>query len=247
MRSSAHALKDSFNIFTENINILSLLIIISVIPQVISSVFFPVDTTFKSEYTIESVYSLLALLVSMVVGVFTFTAIVYVAIHRHESKLEDAFNFFLKYFGALAVVSILTTITIILGLVALIVPGILFAFWFSFSGYVVLVENKRGIEAMKASKKYVQGNIWSLTKRFILLVLVSAAVTVGSLIFYVPGFSVPESVGLTISTILYTILNVVGYIYMFETYKECRLKYELAQSVQGSPDQNPSVQPVQTS
>lgn len=241
MRSSAQALKDSFGIFTENINIFSLLVIISVIPQIISGVFFPLDTIFDNGVTIGSIYPLIALLVSIVVSFFTYTAIVYVAIYRLESTIGNAFDFFLHHFSALAIVSILTSLAIVLGLIALIIPGILFALWFSFSAYVVLAENKRGIEALKTSKRYVDGNIWVLIKRFVLVILITIPFTIFSLVFYIPELGIPASVIMAITTIMYTTLNFVTYLYMFETYKEFRLKYELAQSAQSNLVQNTPV------
>lgn len=55
------------------------------------------------------------------------------------------------------IVSILTALAVLGGLILLIVPGIIFSVWFAFSFYVVVLDGKDGTEAMRESKKLVEG------------------------------------------------------------------------------------------
>jgi hypothetical protein len=72
----------------------------------------------------------------------------------------------------LLLVSILVGLAIIGGLILLIVPGIIFGLWFSLSAQTLVFENKRGTDALKASKAYVQGRTGYVFVNFLLFVLV---------------------------------------------------------------------------
>lgn len=70
-------------------------------------------------------------------------------------------------FWPLVWVSILVTLAIIGGLILLIIPGIIFGVWFSFSYYYLILENKKGAEALKLSKQLVQGKWWAVLWRWL--------------------------------------------------------------------------------
>lgn len=59
----------------------------------------------------------------------------------------------------LILAGLLTGLAVFGGMLLLIVPGIIFGFWFSQTYYVVISEKLGAVEAMKKSKAYVQGNI----------------------------------------------------------------------------------------
>ncbi len=56
--------------------------------------------------------------------------------------------------------SILAGLAIFGGTLLFIIPGMIFTIWFSFAVYAVILDNQRGIEALKASKKLVIGRWW---------------------------------------------------------------------------------------
>lgn len=78
------------------------------------------------------------------------------------------------------------------GTVLFIVPGIIFAIWYSFTYYTVLFEEKRGVAALVASKTLVTGRWWHVLWRlfapavfygFILLILSSSLTYAAGLLF----------------------------------------------------------------
>lgn len=71
---------------------------------------------------------------------------------------KSAFNTAKKKAWPLVWTSFLGGIAVAVGAVFLIVPGILFAIWFSLASYVVMEENLIGVAALKRSKQLVQGN-----------------------------------------------------------------------------------------
>jgi hypothetical protein len=46
------------------------------------------------------------------------------------------------------------------GLLLLIVPAFIFAVWFSFTQFIVILEGKRGAQALQASREFVTGKFW---------------------------------------------------------------------------------------
>jgi hypothetical protein len=58
--------------------------------------------------------------------------------------------------------SLLVALIVIGGTILLIIPGIIFSIWFSFTFYAVLFEEKRGAAALRSSKELVVGRWWSI-------------------------------------------------------------------------------------
>ncbi len=62
-------------------------------------------------------------------------------------------------------VSVLVTLIVLGGTLLLIIPGIIFAVWYSFAFYAVLFENAHGFDALKSSKSLVVGRWWAIVWR----------------------------------------------------------------------------------
>ncbi|MFA5937245.1 MAG: hypothetical protein WC822_05230, partial [Candidatus Paceibacterota bacterium] len=61
--------------------------------------------------------------------------------------------------------SILNGLAILGGFILLVIPGIIFSIWFSFTTYAVVLDNARGTAALSASKKLVVGRWWAVLVR----------------------------------------------------------------------------------
>jgi hypothetical protein len=58
------------------------------------------------------------------------------------------------------------------GTLLLIIPGIIFAVWYSFTSYAVIFEVLKGLNAMRASKSLVVGRWWPILWRLAVATLV---------------------------------------------------------------------------
>ncbi len=76
--------------------------------------------------------------------------------------------------GRYFLTNLVTGLIIVVGLLFLIVPGIIFAVWYSFSQYLVITKDIRPIDALKASKALVSGYFWPVLGR-----------TLGIMVFFV--------------------------------------------------------------
>ena len=101
-------------------------------------------------------------------------------------------------FGSYLVASILVSIGVLLGLIALIIPGIILAIMWHFFGYVI-VENPtmRPTDAMRRSAEITKGHRWQLFGLGLLLLLMNI---VGVLLCVIP---VIFTYGITAITVAY--------------------------------------------
>ncbi len=73
---------------------------------------------------------------------------------------EESYRYGFKRLGSVILVSILVGLAVVGGLILLIIPGIIFYVFLSVSVPVLIVENRRGTEAMGRSWNLVKGHAW---------------------------------------------------------------------------------------
>jgi|GEM_PF-906978 len=99
----------------------------------------------------------------------------------------------------------------------LLVPGLIFMVWFFFSQYILAEEKIGGLAALEASRRLVQGHGWEVFGRFLLLLLISIAVSaLTSRLPVVGGF-----VNLAF-TLLLTPFSLLYYYLIYQDLKRCR-------------------------
>lgn len=87
-------------------------------------------------------------------------------------------------------VAIITGLIIMAGFILLIIPGLIFAFWYSYSSVICVLEDKKGMDALRASKALVSGHAWDIVLRalafmvvyIVILAILSAAPIIGDII-----------------------------------------------------------------
>jgi hypothetical protein len=85
----------------------------------------------------------------------------------------------------LFLVALLQGLIVFGGLVLLIVPGILFLVWYSFSQFAVILENKQGLDALAWSKSIVEGHFWRVLWKLFggpLIIMLVYSVLIGMVI-----------------------------------------------------------------
>lgn len=169
MRGPLELLQESWNLFKNN---WKLLLGIFAVPGLVTATFDYLTATdaqaemFMTTYTVWFVL----LLVAMIVLLMLMSVGMYKAVSEPmTTTIEGAYRFAAKYFVQYLVLSIMIGVVVMLGFIALIIPGIIFAVWFAFAYLVLIFEGKKGVEAMKASKEYVKGNWWKVFGRFVVL------------------------------------------------------------------------------
>ena len=113
-----------------------------------------------------------------------------------------------KFIIPTLIVSVLTGLAVLAGFLLLIIPGIIFSVWFAFSFYVVVLEEKHGTEAMKESKKMVEGR-WLAT--FIRLLVPSLLFLIVSGILLTPfNYVMANSKSILISNMVDILSSIIS-------------------------------------
>ena len=110
------------------------------------------------------------------------------------------------------IASIIAGLAIFAGIILLIIPGIIFSIWFAFVMYSVVLDNKKSIESLKASKALVSGRWWTVL--WLLLAPGVVFVLLMIIVQWIAGLMIflPEMFG-TFGLILYgTIVTAAGLI-----------------------------------
>ena len=104
------------------------------------------------------------------VGIVLFGAAIPAAISAYDGtmKFGEAYRRGWTFFWAMVWLVILQWFVTIGGFVMLIVPGIIMAVWFTFSHFTLVLEGRRGLDALRRSRHYVTGFWWAVVGRSLL-------------------------------------------------------------------------------
>jgi hypothetical protein len=167
--------------------------------------------------------------VTVFVNILAQAALIFLVSDEGKSSAMDYLKSAWRIFWPFLWVVVLTGLASLGAALLLVVPGIIVAVFLAFSSFVMVIEDKRGIEALRASWYYVRGRWWLIFWRllFLILILVAALIAV-SLVSYIltPGNSVVAR-GIISAIVSGLILSPVGTVYVFLLYREIRIRNEL--------------------
>jgi hypothetical protein len=188
-------LSAAFNIYKANASQLILIVAVVVVPlslvsAVFSGVVFAPDKVRVTNTGGEVVFdyagrglgvALLAGAIGALIAVLI-SAVLQAAILRAAAQatigdpvdVEASYRYGLKRLWSVILVSILVGLVVAVGFILLVIPGIIFLVFLSVSIPVLIVEDRRGTEAMGRSWNLVKGHFWHA-----FAVIVVAAVIVG--------------------------------------------------------------------
>lgn len=75
---------------------------------------------------------------------------------------------------------VLGGLVVALGLVLLIIPGLVFGVWFTFAGFLVVIEGLGAIESLKKSKAMVSGIFWPVAGRNAVFMILMLLIQMGA-------------------------------------------------------------------
>jgi hypothetical protein len=98
------------------------------------------------------------------------------ALVGREPDVADSYRYGYRHLWSILLVSILFALAVFVGLLALVIPGIIIAVRLSVSIPALVVEGKRGTEALGRSWNLVRGYSWSVFGCFIVVFLLTGIV-----------------------------------------------------------------------
>ncbi len=154
--------------------------VIPAIPAILSDVF--------TGASILTLVGFFFAIVSAVLGIMASGA--YVPIVRAELAnqpwtIGEGFAKGYQRFWSILGASILVALIVILGLIALVIPGIIFATWYAYTIPAIVSEDKGALEGMSASRAFGKDKKWSTFLLFLTFALVTFLLSL--LTGFVPG------------------------------------------------------------
>lgn len=187
----------TWNIYKQRFGtFLGIIVIPMFIMMIITAIFFVAGGSFGivflfSKITTGSIglfvlLAILFLIIIFVIQAWGQTALLYAIKDSSErigiiESYRRGWHKILSYFW----VYLLVGLIVFGGFLLLIIPGIIFAVWFSFAVFILIAENLKGVKALSKSKEYVKGHWWSV---FWYLFSIEAIISIIYLIF-IPLFS----------------------------------------------------------
>ena len=168
-RTPGEIWSEAFRIYRENAANLLLIVAVVVVPL-----------TFVSAVIVQTGTTIVGLLVGAAIGIIIW-AILQAAILRGAAQatigdpvdIEASYRWGLARFGSVLLVALLVGIVVAVGFLLLIIPGFIFLVFLSVSEPALIVENRRGTEAMARSWNLVRGHFWHA----LVVILVAAIIT----------------------------------------------------------------------
>ncbi len=136
-----------------------------------------------------SVFSPLEILASIASGVLTiivsgaYPSIVKASLKGEQFSMTDALGRAYHKFWTLLVAGILVGLIVVLGLIALVVPGLIFAAWYAYTVPVIMLEDKGALDGMSASKTFGRNKKWSTFSMLLIIAVFNIAALVVETIF----------------------------------------------------------------
>ena len=140
------------------------------------------ETQTISDRTVAAIVagSIIAALVAVVIS-----AVLQAAVMRAAAlatigdpvDVENSYRWGFKRFGSVILVALLVGIVVAVGFILLIIPGIIFLTLLSVSIPALVIENRRGTDAMKRSWDLASGNFWHVLGVIIVAALITGVVS----------------------------------------------------------------------
>jgi hypothetical protein len=168
-RTPGEIWSEAFRIYKENAANLLLIVAVVVVPL-----------TLVSAVIVQTGTTIVGLLVGAAIGIIIW-AVLQAAILRGAAQatigdtvdIEASYRWGLARFGSVLLVALLVGIVVAVGFLLLIIPGFIFLVFLSVSEPALIVENRRGTEAMSRSWNLVRGHFWHA----LVVILVAAIIT----------------------------------------------------------------------
>jgi len=123
---------------------------------------------------------ILAMMASIIYGAALIKS---VSFAEGGEKIDIKIAFLVAYqkFWLILATSIIAGVLMLIGFILFVIPGLILAVYFQFIMYVVIFENKWGVDAIKRSYEIVKGNFWWVV--LIILLVALASGLIGSIPF----------------------------------------------------------------
>ncbi len=126
-----------------------------------------------------SVLELILVFISLIVSIIVagaYPSLVQESLSGRELDIPNSLRQAFGRFFTLLIAGILVGLIVLLGTIALIVPGIIFVTWYAYTVPAIMLENKGALAGMSASKAFGRDKKWSTFAIFVVIIVVAIVV-----------------------------------------------------------------------
>ena len=212
MKSLSNIWDRTWDLYTKNFKSTSVLVLIFSVPLIILYLFAPYSM-FKPDllngrWIFFTADILLGALIGMVLSL-SLNYNIYQSSKNHKVKFIDALRFALSKFWTAFGTSLLMALMLIGLFLLLIVPGIIFAIYWSFLVPVIIIKNLSGKKALDYSKSVVRKRWWKTLGYSIVLGLIPVAIIM--IVMFLMTAYYPSNIGYSI----YYIISLLASIFIY--------------------------------
>ena len=190
-------------------------------PRLIGTTFVPLLTSFMGGLFIAFGTAALVglgiifIIAGIVLSLISYIAVIY--IFKDNLSIGRAYRVASQRFFPYFWIIILSSLITLGGFILAVIPGIIFSVWFTLAPFILVVEDKRGLEAVLKSKEYIQGHWWAVLGRIIVLTIVLLAVSFALLL---PASLIGKEVADIVNVVLQIILLPFAFGFGYVLYKQ---------------------------
>ncbi|MDP8264471.1 MAG: hypothetical protein P9M12_03205 [Candidatus Aceula lacicola] len=219
--------KKSYDLFLKNIKVFSIVFFIFFVPMVVlillgGGIFTFLKSADGGFFVISILVSGIAFIAITLFALLYSIALIKTIHNAAQGQAVSGMEMYKEARGVLkpfAVVSVIVFIKVLLWSLLLIIPGIIFSVLYSFSQLSVILDEKRGNEALVLSKSVIKANL----KEFLLKML--ALMGVALLISIISSFMVLiPYVGFIINEAVKIALGIYAMIFSYYLYQDLKSK-----------------------
>ena len=172
LKNAGDLLGDAYGIFRQRYQILLRISAVMMAPMLLVSAFFEKNILYSVMKTfgigLTALFGIVLIVLLFIISIWGQIALMY-AVKEKELGATHAFNLAWHKIGPYWWVALLTGFLSIGGFLLFVIPGVLFAIWFSMAYFVLVAEDEKGMNALLKSREYVKGKAWSVFWRYLIL------------------------------------------------------------------------------
>jgi len=198
LKGSIQLIKESWELYRANFKTIFYIILVPLVFSIILFLFSLINISSNNK-TISLTLTFIIIAFFLIQSLLTMLATIalIVSIRNNITQVVQAYEKAVSLFLPYIWIIIFTGLIVLGGFIFFIIPGIIFAIWFMFSQYALLLEGKRGYEALKRSKELIKGRFFDVIYRIVIILLIIIFVfSVTKLLLTIIGLSLSILVGL---------------------------------------------------
>lgn len=174
-----------------------------------------------------------AAIAMILVGIFSYIALIQTVANESQNDWRAAYAKSKERAFSYVWTGVISGVLVLIGLILLIIPGIYLAIMYSLAAFIVVLENKQGMDALRASKALVSKRTLAFVGRMIAFVVIAwvAMLVAGILGAILPIGPLPE----IIAGLVQMVITVYGVIWAYLVYQSLKALPEAPMTAPAQP------------